>query len=84
MIKAPFSVQQIAALNDFQMWSSRPVKCKYDHPPLHALGQKGVMVATFKGFICPYCDHKQDWAPNEMVKRVSLFQAVDVPKEYQL
>lgn len=86
MIKAPFSAEQIAALNDYQYWNSKPLTCKngHKHPPMYALGAQGMMVATQRGFICPYCDHTQDWADGSMMKKSNIFMTVNVPKEYKL
>jgi hypothetical protein len=63
MQKAPWTVEQVAALNARQ-------KCGWVHPYTCGSGKrtderhldgKGVLVATPDGWKCPYCDYKQDW-----------------------
>lgn len=31
-----------------------------------AYGDKGALVATVRGWICPFCDYTQDWAHESM------------------
>jgi hypothetical protein len=36
-----------------------------NHPEL--AGDKGVLVPTVRGWICPFCDYTQDWAHDFMM-----------------
>jgi hypothetical protein len=44
------------------MRNVHPYTCgnRSDHPDM--AGDKGVLVPTVHGWICPFCDYKQDWA----------------------
>jgi hypothetical protein len=61
-ITAPFSPEQIKALNYFQ-WSGvfHPFTCANQGDEAHN-GRQVELVATKAGWICPYCDYTQDWA----------------------
>lgn len=65
-IRIPFSYHQVEALNLYQL-SNRfhPFCCfgpnKKDHP------LEAKLVATVRGWICPYCDYTQYWAHEFMV-----------------
>lgn len=39
-----------------------PYTCgnRHDHPDM--AGDRGVLVPTVRGWICPFCDYKQNWA----------------------
>lgn len=39
-----------------------PYTCanRHDHPIV--AGDKGVLVPTVRGWICPFCEYQQDWA----------------------
>ena len=39
-----------------------PYTCphRHDHPVI--AGDKGILVPTVRGWICPFCDYTQDWA----------------------
>jgi hypothetical protein len=53
MIKAPWTDEQVAALNRWQQAGFvHPFTC-YDGDDL---------VATRDGWVCPHCNYKQDWA----------------------
>lgn len=61
-IKAPFSVEQVDALNRFQHDGRfHEFTCGNEHAGNKAL------VATRAGWICCHCDYKQDWAHDFMV-----------------
>lgn len=66
-VRAPFTVRQVAALNDWQA-SGRfhPFTCgkRDDHQ------SEGVLVATREGWVCeePGCDYTQDWAHDFMAE----------------
>lgn len=37
-----------------------------NHPEL--AGDKGILVPTVRGWICPFCDYRQDWAHDFMME----------------
>jgi len=73
-----FTPEQVTKLwqRQFGPWSSlfdpdpknppqmHPYTCgnRSDHPEV--AGDKGVLVPTVRGWICPFCDYTQDWAGN--------------------
>lgn len=70
-VEAPFTPEQVKHLNDFQ-------SCGYLHPftcggdgrtdeSIHG-DREGVLVATVRGWICPYCAYTQEWAHGFMAK----------------
>lgn len=64
IIKAPFTPEQVAALNQFQRldWI-HPFTCgSGNRTDADHLDGEGVLVATEAGWICPYCDYTQVWA----------------------
>lgn len=63
-IPAPFTAEQVAALNARQQDGRfHPYTCgsgrRQDE---HHLDGEGVLVATEEGWVCPYCDYRQNWA----------------------
>lgn len=67
-IKAPWTFEQVTALNEYQRRGDfHPFTCgnRDDHPMV--AGDKGVLIATTRGWICPYCDYTQDWAHEGML-----------------
>lgn len=73
-IKEPFSADQVAALNAYQARAgSHPFTCANrgdgnhrDHPV--GRNDRGTLVATTRGWICPFCDYVQDWAHEFMAR----------------
>lgn len=63
MIKAPWTMEQVAGLQEWQNcgWV-HPFTCgdRADHPVVN--GDKGVLIPTRTGWVCQFCDYKQDWA----------------------
>lgn len=62
MIKAPFTPEQVEALNNWQ-------KAGIYHP--YICGNEQCcqdLIATEQGWTCPCCDYKQNWAHNVAVK----------------
>jgi hypothetical protein len=57
-IQAPFTPEQVAALNRFQQNEN-------GHPFTCANGRD---FATPEGWVCPYCDYTQDWAHEFMAR----------------
>jgi hypothetical protein len=65
MLKAPWTDEQIDALERFQhMPHAHPFTC-----PEHS---DRALVATRKGWICRYCNYTQDWTNDfMMVQRIA-------------
>lgn len=64
MLKAPWTQEQVDALNRFQESGQfHPFTCGSGNrcDDKHLDGE-GRLVATVDGWVCPYCDYKQDWA----------------------
>lgn len=61
-VVAPFTVEQVNSLNDFQR-SGRfhPFTCAIGPRSLHSDGD-GVLVAVRAGWMCPDDGYTQDWA----------------------
>src|SRR5260221_67572 len=75
MMKPPWKQKQIDALNAYQMSGMfHPFTCGSGNrtDEKHLDGQ-GILEATADGWICPFCDYKQDWAHE--------FMAQDKPKD---
>ena len=67
-IKAPFTPEQVAALNGWQQGDGcHPFTCANGRDEKHLDGE-GALVATQEGWVCPYCDYKQDWAHDFMTR----------------
>ena len=55
-IRAPFTIEQVVALNAYQRRGSfHPFTCGNFHEPTD-------LVATLQGWRCPRCTFTQDWA----------------------
>jgi hypothetical protein len=64
-IEAPFTPPEIVALNVWQRRTDRhPFTCGDRGSNLHVDDghDTGVLVATARGWLCPYCDYTQTWA----------------------
>jgi hypothetical protein len=65
-----FTPEQVASLWAYQFGpgnTMHPFTCgnRDDHPEI--AGDKGILVPTTRGWICPICDYKQDWAHDFML-----------------
>jgi hypothetical protein len=74
MTKKVFTKKEVAKLwkHQFGPWDIcaysgipvvyHPYTCenRHDHPEV--AGDKGILVPTVRGWICPFCDYTQDWA----------------------
>jgi hypothetical protein len=61
IVLSPFSAEQVLRLNSYQMAApAHPFTCLLDHPDRR-------LVATLKGWVCPHCPYKQQWAHAFMV-----------------
>ena len=59
--KAPFDPDIVQRRNYVQRHGMfHPYTCAHNGRADHREG--GVLVATVRGWICPYCDYTQDWA----------------------
>jgi hypothetical protein len=58
IVRAPWSAQQVNALNDYQARDDvHEYTCVNDHDE-----ESRILIATEQGWVCPSCDYKQDWA----------------------
>jgi hypothetical protein len=83
MSEPVFTPEQVAALwqwqfppprdptNPFAPRGGHPFTCanRADHPVV--AGDKGVLVPTVRGWICPFCDYTQSWAYDFMMRRAA-------------
>lgn len=68
-VVAKWTQEQIEALNRFQKSGSfHPFTCGGNRTDEKHLDGEGILVATEDGWICPYCDYRQDWAHDFMFK----------------
>ena len=64
-ISGPFNADAVETLAHNQMSGVlHPFTCpnRGDGSHREAYGDKGALVATVRGWICPFCDYTQDWA----------------------
>lgn len=69
IIRAPWTFEQVVALSHWQEGKHfHPFTCgnREGHPVLN--GDNGVLVPTVNGWICQFCDYKQDWAHDFMAQ----------------
>jgi hypothetical protein len=67
---AVFTPDQVEALNAWQERSDvHPFTCTNRGDGAHRVlnGDLGTLVATVRGWICPYCDYEQSWAHGFMM-----------------
>lgn len=77
-IYAPFTPEQVDALNQFQVGASlalmgHPFTCANRSDGNHGSegGDKGLLIATESGWVCPHCGYTQESAWSAMAKPVS-------------
>lgn len=80
-VKAPFTVEQVAALNRWQQRGDvHPFTCASGNrmDAAHEIYQAGhpdqdygQLVASVNGWFCPVCSYRQDWAHAFMAEAVS-------------
>lgn len=66
-------MEQVAALFNWQIAGHvHPFTCgqRDDHPKID--GEKGLLIPTRNGWICPCCDYTQDWAHEFMFQPAAL------------
>lgn len=57
-----FTPDEVHSLNEYQNSGfAHPFTCGSGHRTEHPDGE-GILVATTQGWVCPYCDYRQDWA----------------------
>ena len=61
IIKAPWTDEQVKALNTYQAGLGHPYTCGSGNRTTHGDGE-GVLTATTNGWVCQWCDYTQDWA----------------------
>lgn len=86
MVKAPFTPEQVAAMNRYQQAGDmHPFTCGNNrsdaahqaYQERHG-GDLGQLVATVTGWMCPVCGYTQDWAHGFMAgQRVDELSASD-------
>jgi hypothetical protein len=58
-----FTPEEVESLNAYQASGAfHPFTCGGDRTDEKHLDGEGRLVATAEGWVCPYCDYKQDWA----------------------
>ncbi len=64
VVNTPWTPEQVAALNRYQHAGDfHPYTCgSGNRQDEWHLDGEGILVATANGWVCPYCDYKQDWA----------------------
>lgn len=71
-IIAPFTPQQVEVLNEGQyIGFSHPYTCGNEDSNCPEHPDK-ILVATIRGWICPYCDYTQNWAHWDSGNRENL------------
>lgn len=73
-IRAPFTALQVQGLNEYQTGTDfghkmPPFTCGNRGDGQHGEegGDKGLLIATEQGWVCPCCEYTQDWAHSFMV-----------------
>ncbi len=65
--KLIFTLEEVKSLNAYQRSGVRhPYTCGWNHRDENHLDGEGLLVATEGGWICPYCNYRQDGAPDWM------------------
>ena len=69
---APWFDAEVDVLNDFQKnLSNQPFTCRSGNRKNSAhYDGEGILIATREGWICPYCDYKQNWSPSALLQNV--------------
>jgi hypothetical protein len=68
-INSPFSPEQVARLFEYQLaYQFHPFTCAHrgDGKHLQIGSDLGMLIPTVRGWICPFCDYRQDWAHSFM------------------
>lgn len=74
-IKAPFTAEQVDALNRYQrLGYVHEFTCAEAHD-----GADRALYATREGWRCPHCDYRQDWAHAAMLNPMTLESLYTLP-----
>lgn len=71
ILRAPWTPDQVAALNAYQHGRFHPFTCCSAVNPDNCrdkFGFDAALVATENGWVCETCDYTQDWAHSRMVE----------------
>lgn len=69
MAESVFTADEVANLAHYQVAGGfHPFTCanRGDGNHREAYGDKGALIPTVRGWICPFCDYTQKWAHNFM------------------
>jgi hypothetical protein len=90
-LRSPFSDADQLSINAAQLYLGDGLvtikltcRKRQDAPHGEHGGDMGLLVATQRGLVCPYCDFVQDWAPSFMAALADPVFAVIAEKEIQL
>lgn len=65
-----FTPEEVESLNDYQKSRAiHPFTCGGNRTDEHHLDREGLLVATEDGWVCPYCNYRQNWAHDFMKNR---------------
>ena len=67
---APWTPDEVDSANRWQrLRMMHPFTCANRNTSVHPIedGDKGVLIATEKGWICKHCNYTQDWAHDFML-----------------
>lgn len=63
IIRAPWTQKQVDDLNQMQQSGTvHPYTCGGERTDKDHIDGQGILVATVNGWVCPYCDYKQNWS----------------------
>jgi hypothetical protein len=80
LIKAPWTAEQVDALNQFQrLGYIHEFTCPEPHD-----GADRSLFATRDGWRCPHCDYRQDWAHQAMLQAKPLGTMITLPCDVML
>lgn len=89
-LRSPFSDADQRSINAAQLYLGDGLvtikmtcRKRQDAPHGEHGGDMGLLVATQRGLVCPYCDFVQDWAPSFMAALADPVFAVIAEKEIQ-
>lgn len=80
-----FTPQEVHSLNEYQNHGvMHPFTCGGGQRTEHPDGE-GILMATTQGWVCPYCDYRQDWAHESMKngnwKKTGAYRAMQMLHE---
>jgi hypothetical protein len=61
--QAPWTPDEVESLCYYQMMpDAHSYLCANKDTPAHRGQEAGLLVPTLGGWVCPFCDYRQDWA----------------------